>query len=101
MAKPEKNKNKIEVRYEDIAVAIKYVFGKEGEVPKVVASGRGYWAKQIVDLAKENNVPLKEDTDLAESLVKLPVGVEIPQELWAVVAEILAQVYKLDESKRT
>lgn len=83
-------------QFEDIAVAIKYIFGKEGESPKIVASGRGHIAKQIMDIAKENNVPLKTEKALAQSLVKVPVGIEIPSELWEAMAEILAQVYKLD-----
>ena len=92
-------KNKTQVKYDDVAVAIKYAFGKKGEVPKVVASGRGLMAKKIIDIAKENDVPLKENKPLAESLAKVPVGVEIPDELWGAMAEILAQVYSLDKNR--
>lgn len=95
---PKENSKKI--KYDDIAVAIKYAFGKEGEVPKVVASGRGLVAKKIVELANENGVPLKENKALAESLAKVPVGVEIPDELWEAMAEILAQIYNLDKKRR-
>ncbi|MEW6710956.1 MAG: EscU/YscU/HrcU family type III secretion system export apparatus switch protein [Candidatus Riflebacteria bacterium] len=87
------------IKYDDVAVAIKYLFGQEGEVPRVVASGRGFVARQIVDLAKENEIPLKEDRALAESLAKIPVGVEIPGELWGAMAEILVQLYLLDQEK--
>jgi type III secretion system FlhB-like substrate exporter len=38
---------------------------------------------------------------LAESLLSVPVGVEIPAELWGAMAEILAQIYLLDKQKRT
>jgi len=89
------------VKLEDVAVAIKYAFGEAGEAPKVVASGRGFLARQIVDLAKKNEVPLHEDGSLAESLAKVPVGVEIPAELWGAMAEILAQIYLLDRQQRT
>lgn len=88
------------IHYEDIAVAIKYLFGHEGEVPKVVASGRGYLAHQIIELARKNKVPLKQNKTLAESLAKVPVGVEIPSELWSAMAEILVQVYLLDQQKQ-
>lgn len=94
------NKPKNTPKLDDIAVAIKYIFGKEGESPKIVASGRGHIAKQIMDIAKENDVPLKTEKALAESLVKVPVGIEIPAELWEAMAEILAQVYMLDGSKK-
>lgn len=90
---------KVEFKYDDIAVAIKYAFGEQGEVPKVVASGRGLVAHKIVEVAKENDVPLKENKVLAESLAKVPVGVEIPSELWGAMAEILAQVYNLNKQR--
>ena len=96
----EKEKKQLNIKYDDIAVAIKYAFGKQGEVPKVVASGRGLMAKKIVELAQENDVPLKENKALAESLVKVPVGVDIPDDLWGAMAEILAQVYQLDKNRR-
>jgi flagellar biosynthesis protein len=88
------------MRYEDVAVAIKYLFGQEGEVPKIVASGRGHLARQIIELAQENKVPLKQNKALAESLAKVPVGVEIPSELWGAMAEILVQLYLLDQQKQ-
>jgi type III secretion system FlhB-like substrate exporter len=92
-------KKEVKIKYDDVAVAIKYAFGVKGEVPKVVASGRGLLAKKIIDIAKENDVPLKENKGLAESLAKVPVGVEIPDELWGAMAEILAQVYQLDKDR--
>ncbi len=88
------------VKYDDVAVAIKYAFGQAGEAPKVVASGRGFIARQIVELAEKNEVPTHEDGTLAESLAKVPVGVEIPSELWGAMAEILAQIYLLDRRQR-
>jgi flagellar biosynthesis protein len=91
---------KQKVRYEDVAVAIKYAFGVEGEVPKVLASGRGWIARQILDLAEQNKVPLKKNKALAESLLSVPAGVEIPAELWGAMAEILAQLYLLDQQRR-
>ena len=92
-------KKHTKIDYDDIAVAIKYIFGKNGETPKVVASGRGHLAKQIMDIAKENKIPLKEEKHLAESLAKVPVGTDIPAELWEAMAEILAQIYNLDKQK--
>ncbi|HOY67465.1 MAG TPA: EscU/YscU/HrcU family type III secretion system export apparatus switch protein [Candidatus Ozemobacteraceae bacterium] len=87
-------------RYEEIAVAVKYQFGKTGEAPQVVASGRGFLARRIIDLAKEHDVPLHESPALADSLARVPVGVEIPSELWEAMAEVLAHVYALDGSRR-
>ena len=93
-------KKQVEVKYEDLAVAIKYAFGASGEAPKVVASGRGWLAKQIMDLAAEHEIPMRKEEKLAESLAKIPVGVEIPPELWGAMAEILAQIYMLDKNRQ-
>jgi flagellar biosynthesis protein len=84
--------------YEDIAVAIKYAFGVDGEAPTVVAAGRGFLARRILETARQNNIPVREERELAESLVKIPVGTEIPAELWETMAEVLAHLYKLDGS---
>ncbi|MBF0544892.1 MAG: EscU/YscU/HrcU family type III secretion system export apparatus switch protein [Candidatus Riflebacteria bacterium] len=81
---------------QEIAVAVKYNFDKDGDVPKVVASGRGMIARRIVKLAQEADIPIKEEKELAESLAKIPVGVEIPAELWEAVATILAHIYQMD-----
>jgi len=94
-------KKRVDIKYDDVAVAIKYAFGEAGEAPKIVASGRGWVAQQIVELAEKNKVPLRKEKVLAESLAKIPVGVEIPPELWGAMAEILAQIYLLDQKNRT
>lgn len=95
------DKKQFNVRFDDVAVAIKYAFGTAGETPQIVASGRGLLARQIVELAEKHDVPLKKERALAESLAKIPVGVEIPPELWGAMAEILAQVYLLDQRNRS
>ncbi|MDD2999303.1 MAG: EscU/YscU/HrcU family type III secretion system export apparatus switch protein, partial [Candidatus Riflebacteria bacterium] len=94
-------KKQLNIKYDDVAVAIKYAFGAEGEVPQIVASGRGWLARQIVELAEQNDIPMRKEKVLAESLAKLPVGVEIPSELWGALAEILAQIYLLDKRQRS
>jgi flagellar biosynthesis protein len=84
--------------FEEIAVAVKYNFGASGEAPKVVASGRGWLARKILEEAKKHQVPTHQEKDLADALVKIPVGLEIPIELWEAMAEVLAHLYKLDGS---
>ena len=76
------------------AVAIKYD-EKLDDAPKVVARGQRYLAERIIQLAREHNVYIKEDSELAEFLYSLNIGEEIPEELYAIVAEILAFVYRI------
>ena len=78
------------------AVAILYD-EKESKTPKVVASGKGTVAEKIIETAREAGVHIQEDRDLVELLSKVPVGDDIPVELYQTVAEVLAFVYKINE----
>lgn len=70
------------------------------EPPQILAVGRGVAAEEIVRLAKENDIPLYEDAGLVEALAHLDVSEYIPRELYAVVAEVLAYVYRVDEQMK-
>ncbi|MGB0696398.1 MAG: EscU/YscU/HrcU family type III secretion system export apparatus switch protein [Rhodospirillaceae bacterium] len=75
-----------------VAVALDYD-GSE-TAPRVVASGRGAVADQILRIAFAEGVKVREDADLAEVLASVDVDQEIPLEAFAAVAEILAYVYR-------
>lgn len=62
--------------------------------PRIVASGRGGVAEQILQVAFANDVKVREDADLVEVLSAVEVDSEIPLEAMAAVAEILAYVYR-------
>lgn len=77
------------------AVALKYSDGAM-RAPKVVAKGADEVAAKIRELAAEHNVPLLEAPPLARALYKhTELGDEIPQKLYAAVAEVLAYVFQL------
>ncbi|WP_337063030.1 EscU/YscU/HrcU family type III secretion system export apparatus switch protein [Kineococcus sp. G2] len=77
-----------------IAIALRYEPGSGA--PKVVAKGAGTIAAKIRERAKENGVPLVKDVELARSMYKsVKVGQEIPAELYAAVAKVLAFVMNL------
>ncbi len=77
-----------------IAVAIKYDIEK-APAPIVVAKGEEYLAQKIKEIARENNVVIKENKMLARSIyTTVDVGAQIPPELYQAVAEILAVVYQ-------
>ena len=61
---------------------------------KIIASGRGKLAEQILALAFGKGVKVREDADLAELLAKLDLDTPIPTEAIVAVAEILAKVYE-------
>ncbi|WP_462106479.1 FlhB-like flagellar biosynthesis protein [Campylobacter concisus] len=76
------------------AVALGYNRSKDN-APRVLASGAGEIANRIIDLAKEHDIPIKEDTDLIEILSKVEVDQEIPPNLYKAVAEIFSFLYKI------
>ena len=78
------------------AVALSYNPEKD-QAPVVVAQGRGYIAERIREVARESGVHLKEDSELVEYLMALDLYEEIPSELYAVIAEILAFIYSMDK----
>jgi flagellar biosynthesis protein len=80
------------------AAALKYN-SQTDSAPVVKAKGMGIIADRIIEIAKENNIPTKEDPDLVEILMQIDIDKEIPPELYKVVAEILAFVYRLNNLK--
>ena len=76
------------------AVALKYEQGVD-KAPVVVAKGEGRIARAIKAVAAENGVPMVENKPVARLLYKTTrVGGTIPLELFQVVAQILAHVYR-------
>ncbi|HHW23372.1 MAG TPA: EscU/YscU/HrcU family type III secretion system export apparatus switch protein [Clostridiaceae bacterium] len=90
MASEKNESNKIKK-----ASALSYTPG-EDKAPKVIASGKGELAQKIIEKAREANIPVYEDSHLAEALSHISLGDEIPSELYEVVAEVLAFISKLD-----
>jgi len=82
-----------------LAVALAYD-RKKDKSPRVTAKGKGYIAEAIIELAKANNIEVREDSDLAGLLSKLDIDMPIPIEAYAAVAEILAYVYKANDKAR-
>jgi len=76
----------------DLAVALKYD-GKNA--PKVTAKGEGITAEQILAIAEQHNIPLQTEPELARILAHVPLGDEIPNELYTAVAEVIAFAYYL------
>lgn len=77
------------------AAALKYDQAKN-MAPRVVAKGKGHIAEQIIQVARENDVPLVEDRNLANVLEALELESEIPAELYRAVAEVLVFIYRLN-----
>ena len=82
------------------AVAIKYD-AAAGGAPTLVAKGIDEMAIHIRTIAKEHNVEILQSPALARSLYyTAEVNKNIPEELFAAVAQVLAFIYQLNEHKK-
>jgi flagellar biosynthesis protein FlhB len=80
----------------EFAVALEY--SPEMPAPRVVAKGRNLVAQQIKQIARWHGIPLVENPPLAHALYRaVEVGQSIPPKLYAVVAAILAAIYRAQE----
>ena len=76
------------------------MYGFKDNAPRVIAKGRGEIAKKIIEVAQEHNVPLVEEKNLIQILEALDLETEIPPELYRAVAEVLAFIYRLNNSAK-
>lgn len=79
------------------AAVIKYD-EDSGKGPVVVAHGKGQVARQIIELAKKNNIHMQEDTKLVENLLDMDLGDNIPPQLYQVMAEILLLIEEMEKN---
>jgi flagellar biosynthesis protein len=75
------------------AVALRYEQHRD-MAPRVVAKGAGEVAEAILRIARQSQVSVREDVGLVDALMNLELQSVIPEELYAVVAEVLAVVYQ-------
>ncbi|HEU4975142.1 MAG TPA: EscU/YscU/HrcU family type III secretion system export apparatus switch protein [Baekduia sp.] len=81
------------------AAALRYDREGGDQAPRVVAAGAGEIAGRIVEIAREQGVPVHEEPALAEALARLELEQEIPPELFAAVAEVLVWAYGLERRR--
>lgn len=65
--------------------------------PKVIAKGSGEIAKKLIEYGMIYGIPIQKDEVLVETLMNIDIGEEIPHQLYQVVAELLAYIYRLDK----
>lgn len=83
-----------------VAVAIQYN-REEMAAPEITIKGQRNFAELILEIAREENIPIVRNIPLAWSLLQLEVGDAIPEDLYEPVAEVLSFVYELKEKQST
>lgn len=81
------------------AAALRYDPGQD-EAPRLVARGQGHIADRILEIARREGIPIHEHTGLVDILSRLDIEREIPPELYRVVAEIIAFVFRVQAAAR-
>lgn len=82
-----------------IAAALSFDPSKHS-APQVVAKGMGLIAENILQRAKEHNIPVYRDEKLANQLQQLELNENIPAEMFEIVAEILVFITRLDQEQK-
>jgi flagellar biosynthetic protein FlhB len=80
------------------AVALSYDRAKN-PAPRIVAKGSDSVAARIREVATANGVPVVANPPLARALYRLDLDTEIPAEYYKTVAEIIAYVWRLRQSR--
>ncbi|MFK3938679.1 EscU/YscU/HrcU family type III secretion system export apparatus switch protein [Alkalihalobacillus sp. NPDC078783] len=80
------------------AIALQYQ-QDQMKAPTVVAKGVGKTAAEMIRIAKSSHVPIQEDETLVELLSQLTINETIPSELYEVVAELFAFIYRIDRNQ--
>src|SRR3954463_5478740 len=78
--------------------AIALAYNDRDHAPRLVAKGRGLIAEDIIARAREAGVYVHESPQLVALLMQLDMDAHIPQQLYLVVAEILAGIYRLEHA---
>lgn len=82
----------------EIKKAVALAYDSETSLsPKIVASGSGYIADKILQIAKENNIPIMTNMDATNILFQMKIDMEIPESLYQVIAQIYAFILKTDQ----
>lgn len=81
-----------------VAVAIQYN-REEMAAPEITAKGQRKFAEMILQIAREEKVPIVRNIPLAWSLLQLEIGDAIPEDLYEPVAEVLSFVYEMNEKQ--
>lgn len=82
-----------------MATALQYD-QEQGGAPRVIASGQRKVAEKILAEARKHNISIYEDAALTAALSSVNLGEEIPAELYQVVAEVLAYIYRVTDKHK-
>ena len=78
--------------------AVVLSYADKTHAPVVVAKGYGAVAESIMRQARENGLYVHASPDMVKLLMQVNLDQQIPPSLYLVVAEVMAWVYRLEET---
>jgi len=84
---------------ESLKSAVALAYTQSDAAPRVVAKGNGMIAEQIIARAREHGVYVHESPELVSLLMQIDLDQRIPAQLYVVVAELLAWIYRLESGQ--
>ncbi|MGN0728940.1 EscU/YscU/HrcU family type III secretion system export apparatus switch protein [Treponema sp.] len=79
-----------------LAVSLKYP--DDADAPLISAKESGLLAKRMVEIARENNIPVVENDIAANVLSMRQIGECIPESTWEAIAKVFAFIKKMEGS---
>lgn len=79
--------------------AVALAYGQADAAPRIVAKGRGIIAEKIISRAREHGVYVHESPEMVSLLMQVDLDQRIPAQLYVVVAELLAWIYRLESGQ--
>jgi flagellar biosynthesis protein len=83
---------------EDRESAVALSYADKTKAPVVVAKGYGVVAKSIMREAREHGLYVHQSADLVKLLMQVDLDSHIPPQLYLAVAEVMAWIYRLEET---
>lgn len=82
-------------------VAVALAYRSSQTAPQVIAKGRGLIAEEIIKRAKASGIYVHESAELVALLAQINLDERIPPQLYVAIAELLAWLYRLENSEET
>ena len=79
------------------AIALKYDDNLD-TISDIVIRRKGKMAEELIQRAKERNIPIQENKSLIGNLLDIDLGEDVPPQIYSVIAEIFILLKELEEN---
>lgn len=80
--------------------AVALTYPKDADAPYISAIAKGHRAERVLEIARQNDIPIVQDDALTNVLAIQRVGDLIPEETYEVLAKIFAFIARLESDRK-